>query len=98
MGWLKTVTHWERYHPMDRRQFLQNLALTTTAAEYLSTPAEAEPSPEPETDGHTLICEFKIKDTAWKLYEDLRTRDGALTYVSDRGTTRVLTKSAEAAF
>jgi hypothetical protein len=79
---------------MNRRSFLQNLALTTAAAEFVSS-AAAE---EPETEGHTLMAEFKMKDVAWKAYEDLRSRDGAITFVPSRGNPRVLTKSAEAAF
>lgn len=48
--------------------------------------------------GHTLLCEFKTGTTAWKVYEDLRTREGVITFLSSTGATRVLTKSAEAAF
>ena len=55
-------------------------------------------SPDIGIEGHTLVCEFKIGPTSWKVYEDLRTREGPLTFVSSQGTSRVLTKSAEATF
>ncbi|MBV9304185.1 MAG: Tat pathway signal protein [Acidobacteriaceae bacterium] len=48
--------------------------------------------------GHTLLCEFRLEGVDWKVYEDLQNRDGNLTFVSARGETRVLTKSAEPAF
>jgi hypothetical protein len=54
--------------------------------------------PNIDIEGHTLVSEFKIGPTSWKVYEDLRTRDGSITFVSSRGGSRVLTKSAEAAF
>jgi hypothetical protein len=34
----------------------------------------------------------------WKVYEDLRVRDGVITFVGSQGEARVLPKSAEAAF
>ena len=52
----------------------------------------------PDVAGHTLISEFKIGATGWKVYEDLRTRDGAITFISSTGASRVLAKSAEATF
>ncbi|HEY1463134.1 MAG TPA: Tat pathway signal protein [Terriglobales bacterium] len=52
---------------------------------------------KPDVPGHTLVCEFKLDSTDWKVYEDLRTRDGAITFISDRGS-RVLPKSSEASF
>jgi hypothetical protein len=76
---------------MDRRTFLQGLALSTAGAEFASGAEDA-------TDGHTLMAEFKIKDLVWKVYEDLRTRDGAITFVPSHGPSRILSKSAEAAF
>jgi hypothetical protein len=47
------------------------------------------------TEGHTLVCEFHLDSTSWKVYEDLRVRDGTITFLSSRGA-RVLPKSAEA--
>src|SRR5579863_835609 len=72
---------------MNRRTFLNTMAATGAA---LSVEAA-------ETDGHTLVCTFKQDGVDWQVYEDLRTRDGALTFTSARGR-RVLAKSAEAAF
>ncbi|HEV2488934.1 MAG TPA: hypothetical protein VGT03_03935 [Candidatus Acidoferrales bacterium] len=54
--------------------------------------------PAPLVEGHTLLCEFKSGATRWKVYEDLRTRDGAITFLSASGSSRVLPKSAEAVF
>jgi hypothetical protein len=89
---------------MDRREFLQSLAATAASIETLSEVSNAAQPGEPaggrvvDVDGHTLICEFKINTVSWKVYEDLRTRDGALTYVSSAGGSRVFAKSAEASF
>src|SRR5881396_1764338 len=52
----------------------------------------------PDIDGHTLISEFKIDATMWKVYEDLRTREGVITFVSSKDGVRILRKSAEASF
>jgi hypothetical protein len=49
-------------------------------------------------EGHTLLCTFPRGGETWKVYEDLRTRDGAITFVSSDGRARVLPKSAEAVF
>jgi hypothetical protein len=51
----------------------------------------------PDVTGHTLICEFTIESMEWKVYEDLRTRDGSIAFLSSQGS-RVLPKSAEASF
>jgi hypothetical protein len=48
-------------------------------------------------DGFTLVAEFRTPEAAWKVYEDLRTRDGALAFISSTGVGRVMTKSAESA-
>lgn len=102
---------------MNRRRFLQNLAVTTAGAPYLTmngvapesmASPEAEPGtglrPDPSApeavnlDGHTLLSEFNLGPVTWKAYEDLRRRDGVITFVSSRGDLRVLPKSAEATF
>lgn len=97
---------------MDRRRFLQNLAVTTAALRYLPQTADAaersdgfaqpigsnEPELAPDVEGHSLLCEFKIDSTTWKVFEDLRARDGAITFLSSRGASRVLPKTAEATF
>lgn len=93
---------------MDRRKFLQTAALTTAAAKLLPSPfsvaagagsstADLSLSPAADIEGHTLVCEFTHDSTQWKVYEDLRTREGALTFLSPSGSL-VLSKSAEAAF
>jgi hypothetical protein len=48
--------------------------------------------------GHTLLCSFRLGADEWKVYENLSTRDGAITFLSSSGTARVLEKSAEACF
>lgn len=75
---------------MQRREFLQVVALSGAGLEQTAPPAK------PELDGYTLVSEFKLDSTAWKAYEDLRTREGPLVFVSSRGQQRVLPKSAEA--
>jgi len=97
---------------MDRRDFLQGIAAAAAGFELLggSISASAELSPlalekpvrkavsEPtvSVDGHTLVAEFKNGAATWKVYEDLRMRDGGLVFVSSTGGARQLTKSAEA--
>ncbi len=93
---------------MDRRAFLQNLAATAVSLEVLSggaavasPPAPAGASAEPKAAdiaGHTLLCAFRHNGASWKVYEDLRTRDGVITFISSAGATRVLTKTAEPSF
>lgn len=91
---------------MDRRQFLQKAALTTAATQLVSSPlvaaarisnANLDLSLSADVEGHTLVCAFTHDSTHWKVYEDLRTREGAITFVSPSGSL-ILTKSAEAAF
>src|ERR1039458_124850 len=88
---------------MDRRVFLQNIALTTAVANALPVEAASEvEAPEqsspPDTTGHTLQCEFQYNNIAWKVYEDLGKRDGAITFVPARGAARLLRKRPEAVF
>ncbi len=78
---------------MDRRQFLQNLAITAAASEAIAAAAAAPQSPV-STEGFTLLTEFD----GWKVYEDLRTRDGSIVFVGPRGAQRLLAKSAEPCF
>src|SRR5206468_2375117 len=98
---------------MDRRKFLQNLAATTAALQDLVNNASAAdfakrsavPDPQPsvhrgevDIEGYMLVSQFKIGPTVWKVYEDLRSRDGSLVFKSSQGVAKILTKSAEAAF
>jgi hypothetical protein len=97
---------------MDRRNFLQGIAATAAGLELLSGRVGAqteasprspndqarkvEPGPGVSVEGYTLVTEFKAEGETWKVYEDLRTRDGALVFVSSTGVNRLLPKSAEA--
>ena len=81
---------------MDRRNFLQAMAAAAANLEVLGSssvaadaaltalakgPERASGSPV-STDGYTLVCEFKRRSVSWKVYEDLRTRDGSMVFVS----------------
>jgi hypothetical protein len=96
---------------MDRRNFLHGIAATAAGLELLTGRAGAATDPRPVTagraqkpgsseavsiEGYSLIIEFKTETDTWKVYEDLRTREGALVFVSSKGVTRLLAKSAEA--
>src|SRR5215470_96246 len=97
---------------MDRRNFLQRIAATAAGLELLAGQVGAATDPKPVTtadparildrgeavsvQGHTFITQFRTEAETWKVYEDLRTRDGALVFVSSTGATRLLAKSAEA--
>jgi hypothetical protein len=84
---------------MDRRHFFQTLAVTAACIVTFSISSlAAMPPAAGSLAGHTLVCEFKLDGVSWKVYEDLRTRDGVMTFVSSTGTRRVLAKSAEASF
>jgi len=96
---------------MDRRNFLQGLAATAASLDILSSKAGAgaeivnaditeparkiPPGPPASVEGYTLVAEFTVAGTAWKAYEDLRTREGSLVFLSSAGESRVLAKSAE---
>jgi hypothetical protein len=95
---------------MDRRRFLQAMAASTAALKELTAIAEPTVPPaygqlrgtktanEVSIEGHTLLSAFTRHGESWKVYEDLRTRDGVLTFVSATGKARVLPKTAEATF
>jgi hypothetical protein len=96
---------------MDRRNFLKSVAASTAALHSLAhaesgyTPAlwqgasqSTQPAASVSVEGHTLLCRFNRGKETWTVYEDLRTRDGNLTFVSSAGTARVLRKTAEATF
>ena len=96
---------------MNRRKFLRNAASAAAtvavarAGRGLGFEQKASTNHSPvqglqgKTDitGHTLLAEFNYHGTLWKAYEDLRTRDGVITFASSHGN-RVLRKTAEAAF
>jgi hypothetical protein len=91
---------------MKRREFIQSLATTATGYALLqaahTTQLQAQPagaaSSIPSIEGHTLVSTFTLRGMEWKVYEDLRTRDGAFTFISARGDHRSMAKSAEAQF
>jgi len=98
---------------MRRRRFLQNLAASAAGISYLPAalrpagapleessvaPITEDAGSEAELEGYTLVCAFDLSGKNWKVYEDLRTRDGAIIFISNQNTKRVLPKSAEAVF
>ena len=96
---------------MDRRRFLQNMATSAVALRGMIAVPESysqeqhhgemrgtKPASEVSVDGHTLLCEFQRRDELWKVYEDLRVRDGAITFLSSKGFAFVLPKTAEPVF
>jgi hypothetical protein len=94
---------------MDRRRFLQNIAAGTVALDSLARARISSQTKTIEevqthmrtaipvsTDGFTEICHFQRGTEKWRVYEDLRTRDGSIVFISADGKTRELIKSAEA--
>ena len=96
---------------MKRRRFLQDLAAGAAGISCLPAaldPAAAgreiepnvrswreEPGSQADVEGYTLLCSFHRTGKNWRVYEDLRTRDGAIVFLSSQNTKRVLPKSAE---
>ncbi len=93
---------------MDRRDFIKSLTASTAALHTLAahggsidtTPVSSEvvPASAALTEGHTQLATFTRDGLIWTVYEDLRTRDGVLTFVCANGNARVLRKTAEATF
>ena len=90
---------------MDRRDFIKTLTASTAALQTLTTQfATAAPLPAtiPATaasiEGHTQLATFTRDALTWTVFEDLRTRDGVLTFVCSNGSARVLRKTAEPVF
>jgi hypothetical protein len=92
---------------MDRRHFLQGVAAAAASLEFLPGTADSAAHPTPprtrkasepaiSVEGYTLVQEFAVGEAHWKVYEDLRTRDGALVFLSSGGDSRVLPRSGEA--
>src|ERR1700744_401499 len=79
---------------MDRRSFLQNIAVSALATEAIESLAAAPQPQDAGASSGTLLAEFD----GWKVHEDLATRDGAITFTGPRNQKRVLTKSAEPCF
>jgi hypothetical protein len=93
---------------MDRRNFIKSMAASTAALRTLTSQNAGAtftasrlgliPVAAATVDGHTKLCSFVRKGETWTVYEDLRVRDGAITFVSAVGTARILSKTAEATF
>lgn len=96
---------------MDRRRFLQTAAASAVFSRAIPTLGEMQkqttpsatrngivPAGEADTTGHTQLVKFTRDGEIWTVYEDLRTRDGVLTFLSSRGTARILRKTAEQTF
>jgi hypothetical protein len=97
---------------MDRRDFLQKIAATAAGLEFLTGRVEAlkdarssaainedskdSPGTKVSVEGCTQLADFRTPTSSWKVYEDLRTRDGSMVFISSHGATRVMRKSAEA--
>ena len=93
---------------MDRRDFIKSLTASTAALHTLAaragstTPIQASSGVIPATtasvDEHTKLVSFTRNAKMWTVYEDLRVRDGVLTFVCSDGHARVLRKTAESTF
>ncbi len=77
---------------------LRTLTGPTAAATFAASGMGSIPVAAAPVDGHTKLCSFVRKGQAWTVYEDLRIRDGVITFVSADGTARILSKTAEATF
>lgn len=97
---------------MDRRRFLQHGLTATTAVAGVGFSADSvaasaaiaklprpvlRPLAEGALLGHTRVCAFRDEGADWTVYEDLRTPDGAISFVCADGMV-TLGKRTEAAF
>jgi hypothetical protein len=98
---------------MDRRKFLQGVAASAAgltagsgrperveAADAMAVAdvPENPPVSPVSVEGYTLLAEFDRGPVHWKVYEDLRTREGALVFVNADGRQRLFPKSLERTF
>lgn len=97
---------------MDRRRFLQVVVAGGSAAHDLNAICEPAsqgeqrrpthvglvPAGEVDIEGHAFLCSFTRRGEEWKVYEELRVRDGVITFVSSTDKARVLAKTAEGTF
>jgi hypothetical protein len=93
---------------MDRRDFIKSITASTAALHSLAahassaaitpSPVGLMPASTASLDGHTKVVSFTRDAETWTVYEDLRVRDGVLTFVCSDGNARVLRKTAEATF
>jgi hypothetical protein len=82
---------------MKRRHFLQTVTAAPAAALAPSSDAEPEQT-TPSTEGFSLAGQFTLDGENWKVYEDLRTLDGPIVFLSAGGKSKALSKSAEPVF
>jgi hypothetical protein len=92
---------------MDRRKFLQGMAASAAGLElpdgravskfqtHKDLPRKVAAAAPVSVQGYTFVSEFNADGSVWKVYEDLRTRDGSLVLVSSSGATLALGRSAE---
>ncbi len=95
---------------MDRRDFIQAMAAAAASLEVLTAgttvpnqgqslsqerPSRKKAAPV-SVEGYTLIANFDRGGERWKVFEDRRTREGSIVFLSSSGQTRELSKSAEA--
>lgn len=89
---------------MNRRLFLQIAGVGTAAAASLKTPAEAQAAGtahfggESDTRGYTRVARFDDEGTVWTAWEDRRTPEGAIRFVSSSSESLTLGKRLEAAY
>src|SRR5665213_2951817 len=102
---------------MDRRRFLQGVAVATAGIGALPTFAEGDAKSTHgltssqktapsglldraviDTEGYTFLCSFNRGSEGWKVFEDLRTRDGMIAFVRANGSGKILTRNVEATF
>ena len=94
---------------MDRRRFLQTVVAGSAAVRSIATGNAQSSAPIPHAklrgvsasasvDGHLRLCTFTRNGENWTVHEDLRTRDGAITFVSSTGVARVMSRNGEAVF
>ena len=93
---------------MDRRDFIKSMAASTAALHTLTAHGTDSvftasrlgyvPAATAVVEGHSRLSSFTRNGETWTVYEDLRVRDGVITFVSSGGTARILSKTAEATF
>ncbi|HEY5381246.1 MAG TPA: Tat pathway signal protein [Acidobacteriaceae bacterium] len=93
---------------MDRRDFIKTAAASAAALHTLNAQATQSgvttsrlgsvTAAHAPVDGHTKLATFARNGETWTVYEDLRVRDGVITFVSSAGRARILRKTAEATF
>ncbi len=93
---------------MDRRDFLKSITACAATLPARSAPAGSLlPSLSASglvaantvsVDSHTRLASFARNGLTWTVYEDLRVRDGVLTFLGSDGSARVLRKTAEPTF